>query len=238
MTSTMPTAVPGPAAAPAALPAGLRSAASGPSAAAETGRTTLGQADFLRLLTTQLQNQDPTAPLDNQAFVAQMAQFSGLQAMQQVAQGVEALGERLAPSRIATATSLIGKSVLVPGGIATRDASGGISGAVDLPAPADELVITIADDAGRPLRELRLGAQSPGLVGFGWDGRDANGRVVAGERFRVWATAIRAGQGGPAPTSLFGRVAHVDLAPGGEPSLGVAGLGSVRLDQVRQVRGH
>jgi flagellar basal-body rod modification protein FlgD len=216
---------------------GLRPIVANLPAATETGRTALGQADFLRLLTTQLQNQDPTEPLDNQAFVAQMAQFSSLQAMQQVAAGVEALGERLAPSRIATATSLIGKSVLVPGGIATRDALGGVSGAVDLPAAADDLVVTIADMTGRPLRDLRLGPQAPGLSGFAWDGRDAAGQPVAGERFRVWATAVRAGQSQSAPTSLFGRVAHVDLAPGGEPALGVDGLGVVRLDQVRQVRG-
>jgi flagellar basal-body rod modification protein FlgD len=216
--------------------AGLRPFA-GAQPAVETGRTALGQADFLRLLTTQLQNQDPTEPLDNQAFVAQMAQFSTVQNLERVASGVDALGERLAPSRIATATSLIGKSVLVPGGIATRDAAGGVTGAIDLPSAVDELVVSISDAAGRPVRDLRLGPQPAGLVGFAWDGRDANGAPVAGDRFRVSALAQRAGQIQPAPTQVFGRVSHVDLGPGGEPALGVQGLGPVALDQVRQVRG-
>ena len=39
----------------------------------------LGEADFLKLLVTQLENQDPTNPMDNQAFVAQLATFSSLQ---------------------------------------------------------------------------------------------------------------------------------------------------------------
>jgi flagellar basal-body rod modification protein FlgD len=215
--------------------AGLRQF-SGAHPAAETGRTELGQADFLRLLTTQLQNQDPTEPLDNQAFVAQMAQFSTVQNLERVAAGVDALGERLAPSRIATATSLIGKSVLVPGGLATRDAAGGVSGAIDLPAAADDVVVQIADASGRPLRELRLGPQAAGLVGFAWDGLDASGAPVAGDRFRVSAAAQRAGRSETAPTQLYGRVERVDLRAGGEPALGVSGLGSVGLDQVRQVR--
>ena len=205
--------------------------------AAETGRTQLGQSDFLRLLTTQLQNQDPTQPLDNQAFVAQMAQFATVQNLERVAGGVDALGERLAPSRIATATSLIGRSVLVPGGVATRDATGGISGAIDLPSAVDQLIVTIADARGQPLRDLQLGPQPAGLVGFAWDGRDARGEPAPGDRFRVLAVAQRAGQSQPAPTQLFGRVSHVDLGPGGEPALGIAGLGPVALDQVRQVRG-
>lgn len=46
----------------------------------ESGLGSLGQADFLRLLTTQLQNQDPTEPVNNEAMLAQMAQFSSLEA--------------------------------------------------------------------------------------------------------------------------------------------------------------
>jgi len=46
---------------------------------AASARKGLGQADFLRLLTTQLQNQDPTSPVDNKEMLVQMAQFSSLQ---------------------------------------------------------------------------------------------------------------------------------------------------------------
>ena len=52
-----------------------------PPASAPTDPTTLGQNDFLKLLVTQLQNQDPLKPIDNQDFIAQTAQFSQLNQM-------------------------------------------------------------------------------------------------------------------------------------------------------------
>jgi flagellar basal-body rod modification protein FlgD len=54
----------------------------------KTGYSDLGQADFLRLLTTQLQTQDPTDPVDNKEMLAQMAQFSSVQ-------GITEMGETL-----------------------------------------------------------------------------------------------------------------------------------------------
>ena len=203
-----------------------------------TGVGTLTQADFLRLLTTQLTHQDPTEPLDNEQFVAQMAQFSTVSGIEKLNEGLGTLGDKLDGNRIAAATSLIGKSVLVPGDVAARDADGGVSGAVDLAAPAENLVVTIADAAGQPIRELALGPQSAGRVGFAWDGRDASGQPVAGELFRVTAQALRGGESAAAATSVFGRVRSVGIAgDGAAPSLDVTGVGAVAVGDVRQIRG-
>jgi len=59
---------------------GASAAASTATAAATSAYSSLGVKDFLQLLTTELQNQDPTAPTDNKEMVAQMAQFSQLSA--------------------------------------------------------------------------------------------------------------------------------------------------------------
>lgn len=58
-------------------------------------RQTVNQSDFLRLLTQQLKNQDPTAPVDNAQFVAQLAQFSTVSGIADLNVNVKALGDKL-----------------------------------------------------------------------------------------------------------------------------------------------
>jgi flagellar basal-body rod modification protein FlgD len=63
---------------------------------------TLGQSDFIRLLTTQLKSQDPTDPVDNKEMIAQMAQFSSLSGIEQInstLKDIAARLDRIAPSQ-------------------------------------------------------------------------------------------------------------------------------------------
>ena len=80
-------------------------------------RDQLGQADFLKLMTTQLQNQDPFAPMDNADFIAQMAQFSTVTGITDMGQTLKGMSDQLQEFRIATASNLLGHSVLVPGNL-------------------------------------------------------------------------------------------------------------------------
>ncbi|MDC1435502.1 flagellar biosynthesis protein FlgJ, partial [bacterium] len=88
----------------------------------------LGQSDFLKLMTTQLQNQDPFAPMDNGDFIAQMAQFSTVTGIEEVNSSLKTLVEKFDQGRIATATNLLGHSVLVPGNISRPDENGEVHG--------------------------------------------------------------------------------------------------------------
>ena len=67
----------------------------------------MGQSDFLRLMTTQLQNQDPFAPMDNGDFIAQMAQFSTVTGIEEVNASLGKLVEEFDQARIATASNLL-----------------------------------------------------------------------------------------------------------------------------------
>ena len=128
----------------------------------------LGQAEFLKLMTAQLQNQDPFAPMDNGDFIAQMAQFSTVTGITEINNNLNTLGSKLEPNRIATAASFLGTSVLVPGQNVTPDENGEIHGVIDLPASSSNVGLTISTLNGEILKTIELGSQSKGLVGFSW----------------------------------------------------------------------
>jgi flagellar basal-body rod modification protein FlgD len=128
----------------------------------------LGQDDFLKLMTTQLQNQDPFAPVDNADFIAQMAQFSTVTGITSMDQSIKSISDQLSEMRIASTTQLMGHSVLVPGKYARPDKEGLISGVVDLPETATNLNIIFENSDGEVLHQDSLGMQKAGLVGFQW----------------------------------------------------------------------
>jgi flagellar basal-body rod modification protein FlgD len=137
--------------------------------AQETGASDkLGQADFLKLMTTQLQNQDPFAPMENAEFIAQMAQFSTVTGITEISESLKGMSDQLSEFRIATAANMLGHSVLVPGSTAYPDTAGSISGAIDIPAASASTNIVYRSEAGEILHTQELGAQSAGLVGFSW----------------------------------------------------------------------
>ena len=108
-------------------------------------KDSLGQAEFLKLMTTQLQNQDPFKPTDNTEMIAQMAQFStvtGITEMNESLKGLNSLySGQLSEFRIATAANMLGHSVLVPGGNAYASPEGGISGAIDIPTSSNSCLL-------------------------------------------------------------------------------------------------
>jgi|TARA_B110000261_G_scaffold27807_1_gene31108 flagellar basal-body rod modification protein FlgD len=128
----------------------------------------LGQSDFLKLMTTQLQNQDPFAPVDNADFIAQMAQFSTVTGITSMDETMKSVGEQISEMRIASATQMMGHSILVPGKLARPDKEGIISGVVDLPDMASNLNIIFESNDGTVLHQENLGLQKSGLVGFEW----------------------------------------------------------------------
>ena len=91
-------------------------------------KDSLGQADFLKLMTTQLQNQDPFSPMDNGDFIAQMAQFSTVTGITEINNNLSNIGSKLEPNRVATAAQFLGHSVLVPGKRVSPDDNGEIHG--------------------------------------------------------------------------------------------------------------
>ena len=130
----------------------------------------LGQEDFLKLMTTQLQNQDPFAPMENGEFIAQMAQFSTVTGITSMDESLKNVAAKLGETRIATAANMLGHSVLVPGKIARADDDGSVNGVIELPSASTNVNVVFKSQNGEIIDTINLGNQSSGLVGFAWHG--------------------------------------------------------------------
>jgi len=113
-------------------------------AQAEVERTSvLGQSDFLKLMTTQLMNQDPLQPMENGEFLAQMAQFSTVSGITEMNDSIQNLSESYRSQQLMQASGLINKSALVEGSFTELDPVKGLSGAFMIDKATDGTQIVI-----------------------------------------------------------------------------------------------
>lgn len=200
----------------------------------KTPKSQLGQEDFLKLMTAQLSNQDPFAPQSNDQMIAQMAQFSTVSGITQLNSTMSGISSQISENRIATAANFVGKTVLVPGNVALADDAGAISGAVDLPKDATNLILQITKETGELVKSINLGANAAGLVGFSWDGRDEAGASVGASRYLVKATMTSGGLQTQAETDVYAPVTEARVSRAGEEQLlTVGGVGQVRMSDIR-----
>ena len=178
-----------------------------------SGKQDLGQQDFLTLMTAQLQNQDPFAPMENGEFLAQMAQFSTVSGLDTVNETLGQISSQIGGGQISTASSLLDRQVLVPGTVARPDADGAIHGVAELPAATAGVTVTYSDaKTGAPLHTQEMGAQPAGRMSFAWSELPAPLREARGA-VRV---SVQTDEGGPVAPSVFARVAGVELNEAGQ----------------------
>ena len=179
-------------------------------------KDTLGQSDFLKLMTTQLQNQDPFAPMDNGDFIAQMAQFSTVTGIQEINNSIGRLVEEFDQARIATASNLLGHSVLVPGDTGKPDNEGELHGVLDLPEGTLSTELRYLDaDTGSEIYFEDLGPRPAGLVGFSW--KTIPQEILdSGKRIKIEAT-IDTGTGPEQLSpSIYSKVISASVGSGEE----------------------
>lgn len=156
---------------------------------AESGDEQLDRQDFLKLLTTQLQNQNPLDPMENEAFVAQLAQFSQLEATLRSAESVETLVESMNTERMLSSAALVGKKIASESGLAVLKDGGSVEAKVALPDGATTLQVAIKNASGQTVRTLDLGPQSPGAAAINWDGLDEAGEALEDGLYQFEALA-------------------------------------------------
>ena len=196
----------------------------------------LGKDDFLNLLVTQLNNQDPLSPQDNGEFIAQLAQFSQLEGTNNLNASMETLLSSYQSSQALQASSLVGRKVIVPSDRAEVDTSQTFKGSLTLPASSANVAVNVYDRGGALVNTINLGQQTAGNVSFMWDGKGADGNLLPPGTYRFEARAAINNETVALATNLPANVDSVTLGQGGgELMLNLAGLGSIGLSKVQVI---
>ena len=205
-----------------------------PAAKSTKKKDALDQADFLRLMTTQLQHQDPLKPMDNSQMVAQMAQLSTVQGIDDLNKTVAGFQQAMASDQILKGAALVGHEVLVPSSKVSLESDGGASGTVAAPG-SGTVTIDITDANGVKVTQLNVPADAAGEVSFQWDGTDANGKRMPPGSYNIVATHI-AGDGTQSKLSTYVQAAVESVTVGSDGLyLNLKGLGAAPLDYVLRV---
>lgn len=149
---------------------------------------------FLKLLTTQLQNQDPMNPMDNAQMTSQMAQISTVTGVETLNASLQALSSQFVQMQALQGAAMVGRQVMVAGDrLAIAEGMG--KGSYDLGSSATGVKVDVLNSAGGVVQTIQMGAQDGGRHTFEWNA--GNTADSANYRFRVSAT----GTGGSAVTA-------------------------------------
>lgn len=204
------------------------------------------QSRFLKLLTVQMQNQDPTNPMDNSQLTTQLAQLSTVSGISQLNTTLASLMSDFQSAQSLQSANMIGHSVLAPGNNvtltsdpvtnadgSTTDNQKAIFG-VQLGANADSIKVTIRDSSGAVVRQMDLGSQQAGTVPVIWDGTNNAGTKAADGQYTFDVAASSQGTAVPVTALSFGTVASVTAGSDGV-KLNVSNIGTIKVSDIVQI---
>ncbi len=207
-----------------------------PPATARKDSKNLGQEDFLALMITQLQSQDPLKPMENGEFIGQMAQFSTVTGIAEMTTSVNELASAYNSGQALQAASMVGRTILTEDSSALLTAEKPLAGAVELPYATQAAKVRIYSDSGQLVRELPLGPQDAGISNFSWDGTLANGQTAQAGRYSMTAAIESRGGDTALATYVASKVSSVTLSGNGSGTQLRTDTGaSVGLSQIKAV---
>ncbi|MBV8046984.1 MAG: flagellar hook capping protein [Paludibacterium sp.] len=230
---------------PYAILNGTNSNASSTSSSSSTGTNTAQsiQNEFLTLLTTQLQSQDPSNPMQNSQITSQMAEISQVSGMQNLNSTMQSLLQSQLSSQSLIAASTVGHAALVAGSTLGWDAntSGNKTmGAVSLASAAQQVTVSIQDSKGNTVRTLSLSDATAGMNSFAWDGKDSSGNVLPAGNYTFTAAATNPGSNGTSQSVTatdynYKTIAAVSFTSSGAPQLVLSDGSTVQMSAVSQI---
>ena len=188
---------------------------------------------FLKLLTTQLKNQDPLNPMDNAQMTSQLAQISTVDGIEKLNATLQKLLSSTVDTETMQAAALVGHQVMVAGGGMQLTDAGAVGG-VDLGANADQVTITIKDANGIVINTVNLGKLDAGIHNFTWDGKNDAGVQAVNGAYSVSVSATRGTEKVAATTLQLAGVQNINRSSQGV-TLNLGALGLVMLADIKQI---
>jgi flagellar basal-body rod modification protein FlgD len=201
---------------------------------AKSGTSQLGQDEFLKLMLSQMKNQDPFKPQDPGAFIAQLAQFSTVSSTQAMQKDISTLSDSLRSSQVIDGTSLVGHNVMAATDSASLGATGSVDGAVSIPDGTTTAMLTVTDASGQLVRKMPLSTQT-GLNTFTWDGTTDSGTRAAAGTYHIAAVANVGGANQQVETQMASVINSVTIDPTSHALTLNTDFGPIALSAVRRV---
>ena len=202
--------------------------------ASQQGSSADSEQRFLKLLVTQLNNQDPLNPLDNAQLTSQLAQMSTVSGIEKLNGAFQSLLAQSGSSQVLQSAALIGRTVLVPGKELALAQGNDMRFGVDLAGAADSVKGSVKNAAGELVRTFDLGALPPGVKTVEWDGKTDTGTAAPDGTYSFSVTA-KAGADNVAALGLtYAKVEGIAQGYGGA-SLDLGAGRKAGLDEIRQV---
>lgn len=212
------------------------SSATGSSASSASSSTGAGlQSTFLQLLVTQLQNQDPTNPMDSSQMTSQLAEINTVTGISQLNTSLASLSTQLNAGQTSQAALLIGSSVLAPGNSITVTSGKENAFGVTIPANASDMKINVINSSGQIVNTIDLGAQNAGTVPVEWNPVDSSGNALPAGNYTISATGTINGAAGTGTTLTAATVQSIVQGTGGAPSLVLSTGSTVPLTSIAAV---
>ena len=200
----------------------------------DAGEEELGKTQFLELMIAQMNNQDPLDPAKNEDFIAQLAQFSTLEGIQNLNGSFAAMAKSMQSSMTMEAASLVGRNVLAPSNQGVNQGQG-LAGSIEVPASAGSVVVEISSASGELVRRVDLGAQPAGPLRFAWDGVDETGQQTPPGLYRVNAFSDIGGEQQELILNMPDQVVSVSIADGGFTA-NLASGASVSAAEIKEIQ--
>ncbi len=197
---------------------------------------TLGQDDFIKLMTTQMNHQDPMKPMANGEFLSEMAQFSTVSGLKEIKDSFNSLANSLKSSQALQASNMVGRKVLIPGSMSTLTEGTQMNAAVEVHTNVADLKVSIVNDKGALVKEINLGNKAAGVAHFSWDGMLSADKKAMPGNYTIRATGMIDGKTESLSTLISDTVQSVSLGSGGQSvSLTLANAGSAGLADVKEI---
>jgi flagellar basal-body rod modification protein FlgD len=194
------------------------------------------QTTFLKLLVTQMQNQDPTNPMDSSQMTSQLAQINTVSGIQSLNTTLSSLATQLNATQQTSAAALIGKNVMAPGNSISVASGAASNASVTLGGAATSVTATVLDRSGNTVKTIDLGAQSTaGTVSIGWDGTTASGAAAPDGNYTFKVNAVNGTNAVTATTLAQSQVASVAQQSDGSTGLVLKNGNTVALSSVTQI---